>query len=364
MSRIKSGIFIMPFHPPEKPIAQTYDEDMELVIRADELGFDEFWVGEHHTMAYENMPMPELFISAAMRETSQIRMGPAPVCIQLHHPVHVAMRLAMLDHLCKGRLNLCFGLGGVATDLEILGIPREDAPMMVGEAVRMVMELWASEGPVNIEGKYWNISMKEHVDEAVGLGYVHKPYQKPHPPIAMPITSMNSGTAKAAGRMGFQPFAHSLIANNVVANIWETYATASVEAGNEPDRSEFKIARAVFLADSKKEAQKLARSNSVAGGFQYICDLMDRSGRDRGMFKRDPNTPDSEVDVDYWMREHIIAGDPDYALERILQMAEETGKFGTLVMMGYDWDDKDAWVNSLELFANELMPKVNVAFAD
>ena len=364
MPKIKSGIFIMPFHPPEKPVAQAYDEDMELVIRADELGFDEFWIGEHHTMAYENMPMPELFISAAMRETSRIRMGPAPVCIQLHHPVHVAGRLAMLDHLCKGRLNLCFGLGGVATDLEILGIPREDAPMMVGEAVRMVMELWASEGPVNIEGKYWNISMEEHVDDVVGLGYVHKPYQKPHPPIAMPITSMNSGTAKAAGRMGFQPFAHSLIANNVVANIWETYATASVEAGNEPDRSEFKIARAVFLADSKKEAQNLARTNSVAGGFQYICDLMDRANRGRGMFKRDQDTPDAEVDVDYWMREHIIAGDPDYALERILQMTEETGKFGTLVMMGYDWDDKDAWVNSLELFAKELMPKVNVAFAD
>ena len=64
MPRIKSGIFIMPFHHPSKPIAQAYDEDMEFVIRADELGFDEFWIGEHHTMAYENMPMPELFIAA------------------------------------------------------------------------------------------------------------------------------------------------------------------------------------------------------------------------------------------------------------------------------------------------------------
>ena len=90
MPPIKSGIFIMPFHDSAKPLAQAYDEDMELVIRADELGFDEFWIGEHHTMAYENMPMPELFIAAAMRETSNIRMGPAPVCIQQHHPVHVA----------------------------------------------------------------------------------------------------------------------------------------------------------------------------------------------------------------------------------------------------------------------------------
>lgn len=364
MSRIKSGVFIMPFHPPEKPLAESYDEDMELIIRADELGFDEFWIGEHHTMAFENIPSPEIFIAAAMRETERIRMGPAPVCIQQHHPFHVATRLAMLDHLCKGRLNLCFGMGSVATDLEVLGIAREDSPMMVAEAVATVLALWESDGPVEIEGKFWNISLKENIDDAVGLGIVHKPYQKPHPPISMPITSMNSGTAKAAGRMGFEPFAHSLIANNVVANIWETYEAAAVEAGNEPDRADFKIARAVFLADSKKEAQKLARSNSVAGGFRYICDLLDRSNRGRGMFKRDQETPDSEVDVDYWLREQIIAGDPDYALERILGMTEETGKFGTLVMMGYDWDDKDAWVNSMELFANELMPRVNGALGD
>ena len=75
------------------------------------LGFDEFWIGEHHTMAYETIPMPEMFIAAAMRETENIRMGPAPVCIQLHHPVHVATRLAMLDHLCKGSVESMFRFG-------------------------------------------------------------------------------------------------------------------------------------------------------------------------------------------------------------------------------------------------------------
>ena len=101
MPPIKSGIFIMPFHDSAKPLAQCYDEDMELAIRADEMGFDEFWIGEHHTMAYENITMPELFIAAAMPQTKNIHMGPAPVCLQQHHPLHVASRLAMLDHLCK-----------------------------------------------------------------------------------------------------------------------------------------------------------------------------------------------------------------------------------------------------------------------
>src|SRR6516165_2213945 len=58
---IRYGMFIMPFHDPAKPLGQCYDEDLELIIRAEELGFGEFWIGEHHTMKYENIVMPEIF---------------------------------------------------------------------------------------------------------------------------------------------------------------------------------------------------------------------------------------------------------------------------------------------------------------
>ena len=87
---ISYGMFIMPFHPPRKPLAQCYDEDLELIVRAEEFGFSEFWIGEHHTMKYENIVMPEIFIARALGETKTIRMGPAPVCLQQHHPAHVA----------------------------------------------------------------------------------------------------------------------------------------------------------------------------------------------------------------------------------------------------------------------------------
>ena len=172
---------------------------------------------------------------------------------------------------------------------------------------------------------------------------------------------MNSGTAKAAGKRGFQPFAHSLITTNVVANIWETYETASYEAGHVPDRSDFKVARAVFLADSTAEAQRVVRTNSLAAGFSYIGDLLSRGGAGRGMMKRDQAMPDADCDLDFWMGEQIIAGDVDHALERLLAMVDETGEFGTLVTMAYDWDDKESWVHSLELFAKELMPALNRA---
>src|SRR6059058_3837095 len=140
---IRSGMFIMPFHPTAKPRGQCYDEDLELIVRAEELGFVEFWIGEHHTMKYENIVMPEIFIARALGETRRIRLGPAPVCLNHHHPGHVASRLAFLAHLSKGRLNLCFGAGSVTADQELYGADPKNAPEMVEEALNMILKLWA-----------------------------------------------------------------------------------------------------------------------------------------------------------------------------------------------------------------------------
>ena len=80
--------------------------------------------------------------------------------------------------------------------------------------------------------------------------------------------------------------------------------------------------------------------------------------------KRDLSMPDSDVDVDYFMNELVIAGDVDTALDRLLKLWEETGPFGTLSMMEFGWldeDDRRAWLHSTELFAGELLPRFNAA---
>src|SRR3974377_812802 len=141
---IRHGLFHMPFPPPPQPAAQCYDEDLELIVRAEELGFSEFWIGEHHTMKYENIVMPEIFIARALGETRHIRMGPAPACLNQHHPAHVASRLAFLDPLSKGPLNLCFGSGSVPTDQELYGAEPKEAAAMVDEAIDMILKLWSS----------------------------------------------------------------------------------------------------------------------------------------------------------------------------------------------------------------------------
>lgn len=357
-SPIDYGMFIMPFHPPAKPLAQSFDEDLELIVRAEELGFSEFWIGEHHTMKYEPIVMPEMFIARALGETKTIRMGPAPACLNQHHPAHVAGRLAFLDHLSKGRLNLCFGAGSVTADQELFGAEPKNAPAMVAEALDMILALWANEPPYELQGQFWNISLKKTVDTETGIGYIHKPLQQPHPPISLPGMSRGSPTMKLAGARGYQPFAHCLIAGNVVADLWKNYAEGARSANRTPDRRSFKVARSIFLADSRAEAERRVRTNSLGKNYDYIGRLFDK-GLGRKMYKRDLNQPDAQCQLDYLMTEQIIAGDVPTVLNRLLALIEETGPIGTLVLMSYDWDDKASWLHSMELFARELMPALN-----
>jgi alkanesulfonate monooxygenase SsuD/methylene tetrahydromethanopterin reductase-like flavin-dependent oxidoreductase (luciferase family) len=357
---IRSGMFIMPFHSPAKPLAQCLDEDLELVVRAEELGFDEFWIGEHHTMKYEPITMPEIFIARALAETDRIRMGPAPVCVQQHHPAHVACRLSMLDHMSRGRLNLCFGPGSVTADQELYGVDPKNGGEMSDEAIEIILRLWSSEPPYKFDGKYWKIDLEKSVDEETGIGYIPKPYQRPTPPIAIPGMSRNSWSMKTAARRGHHPFGHCLIPGNVLADTWKTYAEASAAAERTADRANWKVARSIFLADTTREAQKRTRTNSLGKNYEYIGRLFDK-GLGRRLYKRDLEMSDADCNLDYLMQEQIIAGDVDHVLDRLLGLIEETGPFGTLVLMGYDWDDKPSWVASVELFARELLPRLNQA---
>jgi alkanesulfonate monooxygenase SsuD/methylene tetrahydromethanopterin reductase-like flavin-dependent oxidoreductase (luciferase family) len=355
---IDYGMFLMPVHDPAKPPAQCFDEDLELVVRCEELGFSEFWVGEHHSSSYENIVMPEVFIGKALGMTRRIRLGAAPVCLPYHHPAHVAGRLAFLDHLSHGRLNVCFGPGAIPTDLEMYGVDPKQTSAMVAEAIQMIMTLWTTDPPYEIEGKYWRIQVKKEIRKELGVGVFLKPLQQPHPPVAVPVISRNSAGTRIAGQKGYSPFSHHMVAANVLANHWETYTEGANASGLTPERAKWKISRNVFVADTTAEARKKARNLSLGKCLEYILQLCD-IGPGRGMWKRNLDMPDQECNLDYMMQDQVIAGDPDEVVRQLQSMMEETGEFGSLVMVAHDWDDKDAWIYSLELFAREVMPRLN-----
>ncbi|MGO9462643.1 MAG: LLM class flavin-dependent oxidoreductase [Isosphaeraceae bacterium] len=359
---LRLGMFVMPIHDPAKPLAQCIDEDLELAVRCEELGFHDFWVGEHHSSSVENIVMPEIFLGKVLGLTRRIRIGPAPVCLQYHHPAHVAGRLAFLDHMSRGRLNVCFGPGAIPTDIEVFGAHPSESAARVAESIDMIMRLWTGEVPVDIKGRFWNVTMKENLHPRFGVGHLHQPFQRPHPPIHVPsISRASAGLSKAAER-GFRFISHHMIHRIALRDQWQTYAQAATAAGRAAQPSDWAVARNVFVADSTDGARRLARSNSLGRSIQYILDLT-RATAPTGvaMWKRDPEQADSDCTLDYFMNDVIIAGDPEHVTRQLLELRAEIGPFGTLVLTAHDWDDRDRWAHSLELFAREVVPAFNKA---
>lgn len=349
------GMFVMPVHNPAKPLTQCLDEDLELALQCERLGFDEFWVGEHHSSSLENIVMPEIFIAQALGLTKRLRFGPAPVCLQYHHPVHVANRLAFLDHLSHGRLNVCFGPGAIPTDMEVYNVDPKDSAARVGEAVDMILKIWTSDPPYELPGKFWNVNLSKHLDPAMGLGALHKPFQKPHPPIAVPSISRNSVGIQKAGARGFSLFSHHMISAEVLTEQWRTYQQGAESAGRQASPADWRVARNVFVADSAGEARRLARGNSLGWCIEYILELT-RRGPGVGMWKRNPDQADTDCNLDYFLDEVLIVGDPASVTRQMLDLRQTVGDFGTLVLVAHDWDDRGRWLHSLELFTHEVVP--------
>lgn len=359
---LRLAMFVMPIHDPEKPLAQCIDEDLELAVKCETLGFDDFWVGEHHSSSIENIVMPEIFLAKLLGMTKRIRVGPAPVCLQYHHPMHVAGRLAFLDHMSRGRLNVCFGPGTVPTDMEIFGSHPSEMGARVSESIDMIMRLWEGEVPVDIEGQFWNIKMKDNLRSDFGVGHLHKPFQLPHPPIYVPsISGASVGLQKAAQR-GFRFISHHMVHTSVLQKQWQTYSESAALTGRAASPDDWAVTRNVFVADSTKDARRIVKTNSLGSCIQYILDLTQATAPDGiGIWKRDEQQSDGDCTLDYFMDDVIIAGDPEHVTDQLLQLRDQAGPFNTLVLTAHDWDDRDRWIHSLELFTREVVPKFNSA---
>jgi alkanesulfonate monooxygenase SsuD/methylene tetrahydromethanopterin reductase-like flavin-dependent oxidoreductase (luciferase family) len=299
--------------------------------------------------------MPEIFIAKAAAMTERLRLGPAPVCLQYHHPVHVANRLAFLDHLSHGRLNVCFGPGAIPTDMEVYGVNPQEMAARVGESVEMILKIWTSDPPYEFSGNFWNVSLKRNLDPEMGLGALHKPLQKPHPPIAVPsISPKSAGIEKAAAR-GFSLFSHHMISAEVLVQQWATYRGAAEKVGRRAAPADWRLARNIYVADTTAEARRLARTNSLGRCIQYILDLTKR-GPGIGMWKRNADQSDADCNLDYFLDEVLIVGDPPEVTRQLRALRDRVGDFGTLVLVAHDWDDRQRWLHSLELFMREVVP--------
>jgi alkanesulfonate monooxygenase SsuD/methylene tetrahydromethanopterin reductase-like flavin-dependent oxidoreductase (luciferase family) len=353
---MKLGTFMMPLHPPEKDRTQCFEEDIELVVRADGLGFTEAWIGQHHTVAWEPIPSNDVFIANVLPRTKNIRFGTGVSILPQHHPANVAVRLAFLDHLSRGRLNCGFGQGGVPTDWGLFELPDPRTQgLMTLEAIDMILKLWQTEAPFDFKGDFWHIKIENPTLE-LGIGSLLKPYQKPHPPLAMSIVKGTSMAARTAGQRGYIPISTNLAPPQTVAQQWGIYCEGAEEAGlPAPDRSIWRVSRSIFVGESTEEALNHALNGTFARSFEYLIAVL-KSMNMLPLMKHDPNLPDADVTPEYLLKNLCIIGDVDECIRRLHEVWEVTGGFGTLLMIVHDWDDKAKWVRSMELLANEVVP--------
>jgi alkanesulfonate monooxygenase SsuD/methylene tetrahydromethanopterin reductase-like flavin-dependent oxidoreductase (luciferase family) len=356
---MEAGYFTMPSHPPERSIHDGQEWDLQTLRWIDELGFTEGWVGEHHTSPWEPNPCPDLVLVPALRETKRVRLGPAGFLLPYHHPAELANRVAFMDHLSQGRLNFGIAASGLPTDwamFKVDGMSGENRDM-TRESLDIILRLWAADEPFDYEGKFWKVSNpRPHMH----LLRPHlKPFQKPHPPIAIAGLSPNSDTLKLAGERGFLPMSLNLNPS-YIASHWGSVEAGAAKTGRTPDRGDWRMIREVFIAETDEEAYRLSCGGMMGRMMrEYLLPLLGSFGFLQ-YFKHDPDVPDSDVTPEYCAKHNWLVGSPATVAEKLERMYHEVGGFGTLVALGFDYSTENptAWHESLQALATEVMPKV------
>ncbi|HEY8357164.1 MAG TPA: LLM class flavin-dependent oxidoreductase [Ramlibacter sp.] len=362
---MKLGMFMMPVHPLHRSMTETLQEDREAVMLADALGFHDAFVGEHLTDKAENVTNSMMFLATLIHSTRQIKLGTGTSNLSHMHPTLIAAHAAMFDHLAQGRFIFGISPGALASDAEALGILGEDRNRMFAEAIDVILALWEREAPydVDLPGNRFKVSTRQSMNFPVGVGIMARPYQTPRPEIVGTVVAPFSRGVVAMGERNFHPLSANFLLPKWVKTHWGNYAEGKQKAGVAPDPAEWRVARTIFVADDDHTAQAYGRDDARSPYRFYYNQLLTKlmKSRRHEVFKEYREQPDAEITLDYVVDKLCICGTVDKVVEDILALREETGDFGELVYAGVDWADQQLGRRSMQLMAEQVMPRVNAA---
>jgi alkanesulfonate monooxygenase SsuD/methylene tetrahydromethanopterin reductase-like flavin-dependent oxidoreductase (luciferase family) len=362
---VRLGYFTMPLHPPVRNYTEVLAEDRASIVLADQLGFAEALVGEHVTDVAEPVTSSLIFIASLIDATKRITLGSGTVNLPNNHPAQVAAQVAMIDHLLRGRFLFGISPGGLLSDAEVFGNLEADRPAMFAESIDHILAIWSGEPPYDREGTYWSFSTRKTMRPETGQGTIVKPFQRPHPPIAVTAMSPHSKSLVAAGRRGWLPISANFLQPCWVATHWPKFEEGCAAAGRAANPADWRVAKSVFVADDAATAQAYGKGHDGPYAF-YFNSLMKKligNGRPE-LFKADLAMADDDVTLDYVLDSLVISGTVESVVEQLLAFRETTGDFGTLLYAGHDWVDPVLGKRSMELMATEVMPALNAAIAE
>ena len=341
--RLRFGTFMAPFHPPEHSPTMSLETDLRLLQHMDALGFDEAWIGEHHSAGSEIIASPEIFIASAAARTNNIKLGTGVVSLPYHNPLWTAERMVLLDHLTKGRVMFGVGPGALPTDAAMLGLEPSEMRPLLEEYMAIIMHLLTSDEPISYKSDRLTLN-----DARLHL----RPYSDPLFDIAVAAVASPSG-AKLAGMYGAGVLslgATVAIGMDVLAHHWTVQEEVAEKHGQVADRSKWRLVGLMHLAESEEEARKDVEYG-MEQWFRY--------------FQNVAAFPQMAVDGDN-LREMIdfvngglgVVGTPDMAIAQIETLLEQSnGGFGAFMTLAHNWANPESTQKSYELFARHVMPR-------
>jgi len=337
------GIFLAPFHPCGQNPTLALERDLELLQHLDRLGFDEAWIGEHHSAGYEIIASPEVFIATAAERTRHLRLGTGVSSLPYHHPLLLADRMVLLDHLTRGRVLFGVGPGALPSDAFMMGIQPARQRDMMEESLEAILALLNTEEPITRETDWFTLR-----DARLQL----RPYQRPHFEVAVAAQVSPAGP-RAAGRFGcglLSIGATSMGGFDALGYHWGIMEERAAEFGTSVDRRRWRLVGPMHLADTREQAAR-----DVAFGLHEWVDYFQRVAA----LPLAPDAADHDSLVEAINASGFaVIGTPDDAVAQIRRLAEKSGGFGTYLLMAHEWADREQTLRSYELFSRYVMPEL------
>jgi len=339
--KLRFGYFIAPFHRAGTNPTLALQRDLEFIEHLDALGFDEVWLGEHHSAGSEIISSPEIFIGAAAQRAKRIRFGTGVISLAYHNPLWVADRLMLLDHLTHGRVIGGVGPGSLPTDSAMIGLTPTDTRELLETNLDIVVRLLAGE----------TVSAKTATHQLVDARLQLAPYSDAIP-LAVAAVASPTG-ARLAGKhgIGLLSIGATLTVEgfNALSYHWDIVEERAAAFDTQVDRNTWTLVGLFHLAETEKQAREEVQFG-IEPWFRYFQKVaafpqMTMPG----------DQLDEMIDVINDNGAGVI-GTPEQARAQVQRLWDQSGGFGCMLQMGQEWANPAATRRSAELFAAEVMP--------
>jgi limonene 1,2-monooxygenase len=344
VTRLRFGIFLAPFHPAGENPTTALQRDLQLVQHLDDLGYDEGWIGEHHSAGSEIIASPEIFIAAAAERTRRIRLGTGVISLSYHNPLWVAERIVLLDHLTRGRVMLGVGPGSLPTDSAMIGLNPTDTRELLEENLDIVMRLLRGDEPVTATTRTHQL-----IDARLHL----RPYSDPLFDVAVAAVASPTGP-RLAGRngVGLLSIGATLTKEgfDALAHHWNVMEERAATFGTTVDRAAWRLVGLMHVAETREQAYRDVE-HGIEQWFRY--------------FQKVAAFPQMAVEggdvremIDFVNEAGIGAiGTPDDAAAQVQRLVDQSGGFGAMLLLAHEWANPQATRRSYELIAQHVMPR-------